>query len=356
MDLTPPNIDPANLETPPAVAAVRRIADGFKAFQVLRAGLKSGLFDWLEQNGPAERPAIATALKLRGVHLAGFLQTLEDLGLIVRQGTLYGLVPGMREALLTDSPWYQGPVVEGLASPEGSWADFSRFMTEDRTAAPADLSMPVRQHPFLDEASALALRLAQLDGENSTTSRRLLCFDATAGLAAVALCLARPQWNATAIVPATAVEAARDLVAGLGLGGRCRVEAGTPLDFAVDGAFDRVVLFHALYAVRKDMAQALAAIAGHLAPGGTLCSAHWFCLESCETAPGGLRDLDRAVLLDQHPLCHVESFGGRFAAAGLGYEGREEFDGPYGHLKLHFATRRQERQATAASCAHNGCC
>ena len=105
MDLTPPNIDLISLETPPAVAGVRRIADGFKAFQVLRAGLASGLFDWLEQNGPAKRPAIATALKLRGAHLAGFMQALEDLGLIVRQGALYGLAPGMRVAILADSPW-----------------------------------------------------------------------------------------------------------------------------------------------------------------------------------------------------------------------------------------------------------
>ncbi|MBN8766154.1 MAG: methyltransferase domain-containing protein [Thiobacillus sp.] len=358
MDLTPPNIDLISLETPPAVAGVRRIADGFKAFQVLRAGLASGLFDWLEQNGPAKRPAIATALKLRGAHLAGFMQALEDLGLIVRQGALYGLAPGMREAILADSPWYQRPVVESLTRPGNGWADFSCFMAEDRAAAPTDLAMPPWQHVFLDEARGLALRLAARDeaGQGGAGPRRLLCFDGGGGAAAAALCLARPRWSTTAVVPAAAVLGARTLIASLGLDGRCRVEAGTPLDFPADGAFDRVVLFHVLYAVRKDMAQALGAIAGRLAPGGELCSAHWFCLEACETAPGGLRDLDRAVLLDHHPLCHVESFGERFVAAGLDDAGREEIDGPYGHLKLHFAGRAQARQTTASSCARHGCC
>lgn len=358
MDMATTKVELAALEPPPAVAALRRITDGFKAFQVLRAGFDCGLFDWLAAHGPAERPAIAEALKLRGAHLAGFLQALEDLGLVTRKGTLYGLAPGMGEALLADSPWYQGAVIGNLTRPENGWSDFSRFMSADRAAAPAVLSMPVRQHPFLDEARALALRLAAREDTKGggNPPRRLLCFDGGGGLAAAATCRALPLWQATVVVPAEAVEGARARADDLGLGGRCRVEAGTPLDFAADGAFDRVVLFHALYPVRKDMAQALEAVAGHLAPGGELCSAHWFCLEACETAPGGLRDLDRAVLLDHHPLCHVESFGERFVAAGLSYAGREEIDGPYGHLKLHFATRGQASRAAASACARDcGC-
>jgi SAM-dependent methyltransferase len=358
----PAPLDLAALEPPPAVAALRRIADGFKHFQALRAGYDSGLFDWLARNGPAERPAIAEALKLRGAHLAGFLQALEDLGLVVRAGTSYGLAPGMGEVLLADGPWYQGAAIGSLARPGNGWADFPRFMSADRAAAPAVLAMPARQHPFLDEARALALRLAAREDarDGGDLPRRLLCFDGGGGLAAAAICRALPRWQATIFVPAEAVEETRarigDLDRDLDLGGRCRVEAGTPLDFAADGAFDRVVLFHALYPVRKEMARALEAVAGRLAPGGELCAAHWFCLEACETAPGGLRDLDRAVLLDHHPLCHVESFGERFVAAGLDYAGREEIDGPHGRLKLHFAVQGQARRAAASSCSRDGCC
>lgn len=45
INLTSGRVDLNTLEPPPSVAVIRRIGDGFKAFQVLRAGYKSGLFD-----------------------------------------------------------------------------------------------------------------------------------------------------------------------------------------------------------------------------------------------------------------------------------------------------------------------
>src|SRR5690606_29999917 len=65
------------LNEPQAMAAIRRVSDGYKSFQALLAGFRCGLFDWLAQHGPAARPDIASALDLRGAHLAGFLQALE---------------------------------------------------------------------------------------------------------------------------------------------------------------------------------------------------------------------------------------------------------------------------------------
>ena len=81
----------ASLTAPPALATVRGIVNGFKEFQVLLAGYGSGLFDWLAEHGPAEKAAIGTALNLRGAHLSAFLQTLEDLGLLAREGAAYAL-------------------------------------------------------------------------------------------------------------------------------------------------------------------------------------------------------------------------------------------------------------------------
>ncbi|CAG0943733.1 hypothetical protein GPROT2_02252 [Gammaproteobacteria bacterium] len=341
MDMTTMKFDLASLEAPPAVAVLDRVAGGFKAFQALRAGYGSGLFDWLDRNGPAERAVIATALKLRGAHLAGFLQSLEDLGLVSRQGSVYALVPEMREVLVAGSAWCQAATIERLLAPECGWSDLRGFLSEDWTAASAPVSPSPRQHPFLVEARLLATRLAARERElrGGAKPRRLLCFDGGGGMAAAAICLAQPGLDASVIVAPGAVREAMELLDACGLAERCVVHPGSPLEISVQASYDRVVLFHALYPVRKSMGDALAAVAARLAPGGELCSAHWFCLEACETAPGGLRDLDRAVLTDSHPLCHVETFGERFVAAGLGDEGREDIDSPCGRLKLHFASR-----------------
>lgn len=354
MDMNTTRLELSRFETPPAVAVVRRINDGFKAFQALRAAYRSGLFDWLDRNGPADRAAIAAALRLRGAHLAGFLQSLEDQGLIARQGTQYALATGMDKVLVAASPWCQAPVIEAMLKPRSAWPDLRRFLSEDWTPEPACVPTSPRLHPFLDEARLLAVRLAAREDARggSAMPRELLCFDGSGGLAAAAICLAQPSLDVSVVVAPDVVRRATDLLDDLGVSSRSRVHPGSPLDVPVQTDYDRVVLFHALYDVRKSMGEALASVSSCLAVEGELCSAHWFCLEACETAPGGLRDLDRAVLTDNHPLCHVESFGERFVAAGLRDEGREEIEGPYGHLKLHFASRA--RDTLGASRASHG--
>ncbi len=339
MDMKTPSIDLAALEPPPAVAAIRRINDGFKNFQALHAGYASGLFDWLAQHGLAEKSAIADALKLRGAHLGAYLQTLEDLGLLARENGAYRLAPGAADALCAASPWCQSASSDILLSPSCGWSNMARFLAEGwgPTAAPAP---SIALHPFLGEARRLAAALA---GRGTIAgARTLLCFDGSDGLLTAALCQRHPQLHATVTVMPEARVRTETILADCGLDERCRVVAGSPLDpppRETCKGFDYVVLFHSLYPVRKQVADALAAVTGCLSRGGELCSAHWFCLEACETAPGGLRDLDKAVLTDSHPLCHVEQFCQRLSDAGLVETERDDLAGEYGNTKLHFGRR-----------------
>lgn len=338
------NIDFSSLEPPSSVTAVRRIGDGFKAFQVLRAAYGSGLFDWLAEYGPTEKSTLAAALRLRGAHLGGFLQSLEDLGLLVRQDNAYALAPGMDEVLTTTSPWCQAEVVDGLLEPACGWSDLEGFLSEG-WESPADTqALPLTLHPFLGEARRLAAYLAarQMKRGHCADVRTLLCFDGGDGLLTAALCQNNPAVHATLVVMPTALRRAQATIAACGLAERCRVLPGTPLDPPAGVAFetfDQAILFHSLYPVRKSTADALSTVSACLAPGGELCCAHWFCLEACETAPGGLRDLDKAVLTDSHPLCHVEQFCQRLEHAGLVDTEHDELAGKYGNTKLHFACR-----------------
>lgn len=336
METVSSKINLTSLDAPPSLTSVQRLVDGFKDFQVLHAGFTSGIFDWLAAHGPAAKSTIAEGTGLRGAHLGGFLQALEDLGLLIRCGGGYTLAPGMDTVLRADSRWCQAPALAHLLDPAGGWADLGRFLSADwiQTALPAPA---VERHPLLHEACRLADRLVTRG--TLVGARTLLCFDGADGLLAAALCGHLPQLSATVVVPPERLRRAEETLAACGTAERCRLLAGSPLDADDGERFDAALLFHALYPVHKSMGDALAAVAARLLPGGHLCSAHWFCLEACETAPGGLRDLDRAVLTDSHPLCHVETFGERFVAAGLNDEGREDIDGPCGHLKLHFASR-----------------
>lgn len=336
------SIDLATLEAPPAVAAVRRIGDGFKNFQALRAGFASGLFDWLERHGPAEKSAVAAALELRGAHLGAFLQTLEDLGLLARENGAYRLAPGAAEALCAGSPWCQAEVLDDWLAPSSGWSDLARFLSAEWTPAPSP-PLSVARHPFLGEARRLAAHLAARFAQPGRRApRSLLCFDGGDGLLAAALCQRFPEASVTLVVAPDALPRAQATVAACGMAERCRVAPGTPLDPPPREAcrgVDCAVLFHSLYPVRKNTTDALAAVAACLTRGGELCSAHWFCLEACETAPGGLRDLDKAVLTDSHPLCHVEQFCQRLEEAGLVDAERADLAGEYGSAKLHFARR-----------------
>lgn len=331
-----------DLEAPPAVATVRCIGDGFKAFQTLRAAYRTGLFDWLQRYGPAEKADIGAALDLRGAHLGAFLQTLEDLGLLARQDGAWVLAPGMDAALCTISPWCQARELHALTQPGNGWSDLQLFLSEAwKPAVQATTPRSLTMHPFLDEARALAAHLATRrawDGDPAAR-RALLCFDGSEGLLAATLCQRYPGLHATVVVAPGMQHNAEEIVVTCGVSARCRVMAGTPLDVPVDGTFDHVVLFHSLYPVRRATTDALRAAGGWLAPGGELCCAHWFCLEACETAPGGLRDLDKAVLTDSHPMCHVERYCERLVGIGLVDAEREDLAGRYGNTKLHFARR-----------------
>lgn len=349
MDMVFRKTDLDALEAPPAVAAVRRIGDGFKAFQALRAAYGAGLFDWLQRNGPAQKAAIGAALDLRGAHLGAFLQTLEDLGLLARQDGAYVLAPGMDTVLCATSPWCQAQAVHALTLPGSGWSDLQRFLSEGWTPAARVMPQPLTVHPFLEEARQLAAYLAKRsswDGDPAA-ARSLLCFDGGDGLLAAALCQRYPGLRATVVVAPEARRHAEEAIAACGVSARCRVMTGTPVDEgfpAPAGAgFDHIVLFHGLYPVRRVTTDALRAASGCLAPGGELCCAHWFCLEACETAPGGLRDLDKAVLTDSHPLCHVEQFCERLEGIGLVDAERDDLAGVYGNTKLHFARRPSAR-------------
>lgn len=335
--------DIAMLSPPPASAAITRIIDGYKGYQALRTGYRSGLFDWLQaQPGGAERSAIAEALDLRGAHLGALLQALQDHGLLEREGSRYWLAADAIPVLCTDSAWCRAGVLADLEDAGNGWNDLHAFMRNDWTQPALPATAP-EQAPFLGEVRQLVDALARHERSRATMAhaRTLLCFDGSGGLLAAALGQRYPKLEITVVVPQPQFTnaATRLRAQGFLAGNAHALHTGTPLQPPAGEPCDYAIVFHALYPVRKQTDDALAQVAARLAPGAELCLAHWFCLEACDTAPGGLRELDKAVLTDSHPLCGIERFGQRLEQAGLTAVERADTHGDYGTTKLHFACK-----------------
>lgn len=343
MNLTTHAIDITSLTPPPASAAITQIINGFKHYQVLRAGFRSGLFDWMQtQPEGAERATIAEALHLRGAHLGAFLQALQDLGLVERDGTRYRLAPDAATVLCASSPWCSASALITLEAKDNGWSDLQRFLRTDWEQS-AFAVTPPEQAPFLGEVRNL---LAALDTRESSCralaqARSLRCFDGSGGLLSAAIAQRYPHLALSIVVPQEQFASSAIRLRQLKTldDPRHILHAGNPLQVPDAAPCDYVILFHALYPIRKSIDDALLQLTAQLNTDSEVCLAHWFCLEACETAPGGIRDLDKAVLTDSHPLCGIERFGQRLQQVGLRFSDRQDASGDYGNTKLHFAKK-----------------
>jgi len=326
---------------PPALDNFKHILRGYKNFQVLRSAMECGLFDWLDEQGSAQKPALVTVLGLRGAHSTAWLQCLVELGCLTLQEGAYALHPDWRELLLGTGEWSGTALVQDLTQAHGRWSALADFMCEDKhngLRPPATLSTHgMNLHPLRHDAQVLAQHL--LRHPRAANAQNVLCFDASEGVLAVLLNQTLAPARLHVVVPPAQEDAARTALRHVLSGSEayCTFQTGSAVDFSTDASFDLAVLFHSLYAVRRTTNEALAAVAATLSPGGVLCAAHWFCLEACEPAPGGLNQLEQAIINDFHPMCHVETFCDRLWALGLEDVVKEDLAGEYGTVKLHLA-------------------
>ncbi|MFV0455983.1 MAG: hypothetical protein ACK5NQ_13505 [Pseudomonas sp.] len=332
------------LHPPLEMAAFDQIADGYKAACLLRAGFSSGLFDWLHKHGPTGKSALADSLGLRGAHLGAFLQALEDLGCLLQTDNLFRLSESTSALLSSESAWCYAPRLEALMADQSRWARLADFMTDERhhcTLSPGELCSAAgyRQHPMLEEARSILDHPATQEALQRSSS--IICFDGCDGLTGAIIGNRYPDTPLTVVVPERVLHTANRFLESLAPQGKWTLLAGNLFDMPAEKPFDQLVLSHNLYALRKTTAAALVAAAALTAPGGGLIAAHWFCLEDCEAAPGALHDLDRAIITDSHPLCHIEHFCERLEQAGFVDCHREDQNGPYGSTKLHFGRKAE---------------
>lgn len=337
LDLLPPTTELEKIQT---------LLNGYKQFQLLKAGYDTKIFDWLAKHGPASKADIAASLELRGAHLSAFLQALCELDCLTIKDDLYAVNANMGSVLLTESAWCQADSVDQLQVSQNRWTQLSDFMMETQHKNPgpvysvsADVSLYL--HPMRDEAKQIANRILQT--ENITAWRNLLCFDGCNGLVAIFICEKLPHLKATIVVPEAMLASTKKFLSDSSAQDRCQLVVGSPLSLEVVERYDMVLACHSLYPDRKHLNDALENMLKGLNEGGTFLAAHWFCLEACDPSPYGLLEMDKAILTDSHPLCGVERFPQRLIDLGLVATNREDLTSPYGITKLHYGRERHAK-------------
>lgn len=335
---------PFSIDPPPQILALEKIADGYKTACLLRAGFATQLFDWLNEHGSASKNDICSALQLRGAHLGFFLQALIDQGCLRQNGNLFKLAAGMENLLSSNALWSYRSQLESLMSADSRWTRLADFMTEGHSTSPRSPSdlcqqLDFPQQPLFAESRSILNTPLVLDAVNK--AKNILCVDGTDGLLAALISRLQPSVTITVVVAEEHKAIALQHLETLAAGGSWTLLLGNIFELPQSNSFDLLLLAHNLYPLRKTTAAALVTAGELTAAGGQLISAHWFCQEACETAPGALDDIDKAIITDSHPLCHVEHFCERLESAGFSHCVRDKLKGPYGLTELHFGRKTQ---------------
>ncbi|MFO1378977.1 MAG: hypothetical protein U1F63_01145 [Chitinivorax sp.] len=106
-----------------------QLISNYRHFQLLRAALEIGLFEWLLEHGPASHADIANAMRLHKQRSHSFLVELATLNWLKFDGTRY--TPSMQACQLIGAmtPATQaGKALLGMGNPYSGWNRMSELL------------------------------------------------------------------------------------------------------------------------------------------------------------------------------------------------------------------------------------
>jgi len=111
------------------ISSVDTIVDGYKTYQVVRAALELGLFDWLDEHGTTPREDLGAALSINGMFTRSFFQTLVDLGFLSGKDDHFSNTGKATRLLLQGSLAYQGDWILNTSGNAGPWNTLKETLT-----------------------------------------------------------------------------------------------------------------------------------------------------------------------------------------------------------------------------------
>lgn len=326
------------------ISAIDRIVDGYKTYQVLRAALSLGLFDWLDEHGPVPREEIGRALSINGMFTRSFFQTLAELGLLWQKDECFANTDMASRLLVKRSAAYQGNWILNASDMGGKWSHI-----EDTLAQTAPKNTGFSDGPGPQFLSALAERTLRGEVQDVTkilaawegfgSAKKLLDLGGGHGLYAIAACQQNPGLHAVVFDKPHVIELTREFIRAYGMEDRITVRGGDIVTDDPGSGYDIVIISHLLYKFRADLPAIFGKVAACLKSKGLLISNHWFCGPVCGEGLAGICELDRSIHSYGHPLCHPEDFASGMFSKGLVVTKRTTVRSNFGQSQVHVAEK-----------------
>ncbi len=336
------DIDP----NPAGSESIGTIIQGYKAYQILKAVIELSLFDFLDQSGLSslEEISIATNINTRYIH--SLLQTLVELGLLIKLDHRYCNSELAGQFLVKSSSNYQGDIIR-MVEESGKWNNLQERLTRsgtkkryDNTGIGWDTIKSLSQRSLQGELQAVSQAIVKWKGFPQADS--VLDIGGGHGLYTISLCQVNPSLKGLVFEQAHVTDLTKKFISRYHLENRVKVQAGDIAEDTPTGRHDIVLVSHFLYKFSQDLPSMLNKISSCLKPGGLLASNHWF-IQTNDTSSiieqMGLYELDKSLNSPGHNICPLEEFAVQLNRAGFSVFKILDIPSSFDGSKLHMAVK-----------------
>lgn len=337
------NLDIIKLPELPVIEIVDDLIQVYKEFMVIRAALQLPLFDWMAENSPATVEEISSGTGITQDYISALLGMLFYLDIVRKSDEKYLLSPSANLHFVRTSNYYQGDVIQALASEQSPWNDLKTYLTrpeEKITFEPetAEMGASRAEQEIRGMVRNITIVLSRWAGFKEAGS--LLEIGTGHGLYAIAACQIHPSLKAVVCTKPENADLLHQNISRFGMEGRitsCYDGVGS---LNGDFPFDIILVSHALYADQQRLPEINRDITLHLKEGGLFLSNHWFVRPSEGTGMQGLYELELAMHNRYHAIQDREGFENICRNQGLDIFQTGMMRSSYGESTIHMAHKK----------------
>lgn len=326
------------------VYMIQNLLYGHYRLHIVSAAIDLGIFEWLEGR-KSTREELNTHFELDGQFTGSFFQSLVDLELLTLEEENFKNSSLASKFFISNSPYYLGDLVLHTLQEDEKWRHLTKVLKSETYPQPPlnDLYLNARLQFALYEQIDIIHKIKQWKGYKNATS--ILDVSNPAGIFAFSLCAENPFLKGEVIAPIEQTEDVEKYIKDHKLELNVIRKNKTLqefLDGEVETKYDIVIFSHALYPHRRELLPTYRKLHDHMNSGGLVISNHWFCSPGCGGANQGLNDLNKAVSIGGHPLCHVERYKTFFTEAGFTLLDESVITSMCGDSSFHMAIRNED--------------
>jgi SAM-dependent methyltransferase len=347
-----------DLSMPAGMAKIEKVVLDYQVFQTFLAAVNLGLFDYLVEKGAADRKVISEGIGINGMFSRSFLDTLVEIGLLLKQNENYQNSDIANDFLVSSSPFYQGDWVKNTGR-GNHWGNLEESLKREKPEIKNTGSGPGES--FLSSLAETSLR-GELQAVTKTIAgwngfgkaKSLLDLGGGHGLYAIALCQANPNLKGVVFDKPEVTQITQKYIEKYQMSSRMSTRGGDICSDSFGSGFDIVIVSHLLYKFRKELEPFFDKVYKALNPGGLLVTNHWFCAPGCTAEGSSVKELAKSLQSFGHPLCHIEDFYKVFENKGFELIVKSDIPSAHGTSCLQLAVKGEGgKNASGGSC---GCC